>query len=74
MPQQSIRFRIRPDGRVEELVEGVQGAGCQDLTRSIEARLGTVSSVQPTADHFQQASASQSVQQGNHVALQHGQN
>ncbi|NBQ21480.1 MAG: DUF2997 domain-containing protein, partial [Synechococcaceae bacterium WB6_3B_236] len=23
MPQQSIRFRIRPDGRVEELVEGV---------------------------------------------------
>ncbi|OUT75485.1 MAG: hypothetical protein CBB79_00340 [Synechococcus sp. TMED19] len=74
MPQQSIRFRIRSDGRVEELVEGVQGAGCQDLTRSIEARLGTVSSVQPTAEQFQQSTTSQPIQQDNHVALQHGQN
>ena len=74
MPQQSIRFRIRPDGRVEELVEGVQGAGCQDLTRSIEARLGTVSSVQPTAEQFLQSTASQPIQQDHHVALQHGQN
>ena len=74
MPQQSICFRIRPDGRVEELVEGVQGAGCQELTRSIEARLGTVSSVKPTADHYLQATNTQSVQQDNHVALQHGSN
>ena len=44
MPLQSIRFRIRPDGRVEEMVEGVQGAGCQELTSSIEQRLGHVSS------------------------------
>ena len=73
MPLQSIGFRIRPDGRVEEMVEGVQGAGCQELTSSIEQRLGHVSSRELTAEHFQ-ASATTSVEQDNHVSLQHGQN
>jgi hypothetical protein len=52
MAQQSIRFRIRPDGRVEELVEGVQGSGCEQLTERIEAKLGTVQQRQSTADAF----------------------
>jgi hypothetical protein len=42
MAQRTIRFRIRPDGRVEETVEGVAGPSCQQLTERIEARLGTV--------------------------------
>ena len=42
MAQRTIRFRIRPDGRVEETVEGVAGVGCEQLTGRIEARLGTV--------------------------------
>ena len=42
MAQQTIRFRIRPDGRVEEQVEGVIGAACEQLTERIEARLGSV--------------------------------
>ena len=32
MPQKTIRFTIRPDGRVEERVEGVAGEACQQLT------------------------------------------
>ena len=73
MPLQTIRFRIRPNGRVEELVEGMQGVGCQELTSSIEQRLGIVSSRELTAEHFQ-ASANTSVEQNNHVSLQYGQN
>ena len=32
MPQRTVRFRIRPDGRVEEQVEGVSGDACLQLT------------------------------------------
>lgn len=52
MAQQTIRFRIRPDGRVEEQVEGVQGMACERLTERIEARLGAVQQRQPTAEAF----------------------
>ena len=52
MPQQTIHFRIRPDGRVEEHVEGVLGNSCQQLTASVEARLGSVVTATPTADHY----------------------
>jgi hypothetical protein len=57
MAQLSIRFRIRPDGRVEELVEGVAGNGCHQLTERIEAKLGSVQQRQPTAEAFQAQSA-----------------
>jgi hypothetical protein len=57
MAQQTIRFRIRPDGRVEELVEGVPGAACEQLTERLEARLGAVQQRRPTAEAFQSASA-----------------
>jgi hypothetical protein len=53
MAQQTIRFRIRPDGRVEEQVEGVRGAGCAQLTERIEARLGAVQQRRSTAEAFQ---------------------
>ena len=53
MPQHAIRFRIRPDGRVEELVEGLQGQGCEQLTERIEARLGAVQQRLSTAEAFQ---------------------
>lgn len=59
MAQQTIRFRIRPDGRVEELVEGVPGAACQQLTERLEARLGAVQQRQPTAEAFQAAATQQ---------------
>ena len=53
MGQQTIRFRIRPDGRVEEVVEGVAGEACLALTERIEAHLGTVQQRQSTAEAFQ---------------------
>jgi hypothetical protein len=53
MAQRTIRFRIRPDGRVEEQVEGVQGLACEQLTERIEARLGAVQQRRSTAEAFQ---------------------
>jgi hypothetical protein len=52
---QTIRYRIRADGRVEETVEGLQGDACERLTERIEARLGAVQQRQPTAEAFQVA-------------------
>ena len=52
MPQRTVRFRIRPDGRVEEQVEGVSGDACLQLTDRLEAALGTVEQRQPTAEAF----------------------
>ena len=52
MAQRTIRFRIRPDGRVEEQVEGVQGLACEELTERIEARLGSVQHRRSTTEAF----------------------
>ncbi|MCP9809968.1 DUF2997 domain-containing protein [Cyanobium sp. HWJ4-Hawea] len=53
MALETIRFRIRPDGRVEEQVEGLQGLACEQLTEDIEARLGVLQRRQSTAEAFQ---------------------
>jgi hypothetical protein len=53
MAERTIRFRIRPDGRVEETVEGVSGQGCEQLTERIEARLGAVQQRRQTSEAFQ---------------------
>jgi hypothetical protein len=55
MEQQTIRYRIRPDGRVEQLVEGVKGLACEQLTEGIEARLGALEQRQPTAEAYDTA-------------------
>ena len=52
MPQRTVRFRIRPDGRVEEQVEGVTGDACLQLTDRLEQALGTVERRQPTSEAF----------------------
>ena len=65
MPQRTVRFRIRPDGRVEEQVEGVTGDACLQLTDRLEAALGTVERRQPTSQAFTSSQAltqSQSVE------------
>ncbi|MEB3319198.1 MAG: DUF2997 domain-containing protein [Cyanobacteriota bacterium] len=53
MGEQTIRFRIRPDGRVEEVVEGVVGEACLALSERIEDQLGSVQTRQSTAAAFQ---------------------
>ncbi len=52
MPQSTLRFRIRQDGRVEETVEGVVGDSCQVLTESLEEALGVVEKREPTAASY----------------------
>ncbi len=52
MPQRTLRFKIRQDGRVEECVEGAVGASCHQLTESIEKALGAVEVSKQTADAY----------------------
>ena len=52
MPQRTLRFKIRQDGRVEETVEGLLGEACIGLTEKLEDALGTVERREPTADTF----------------------
>ena len=54
MPQRTLRFKIRQDGRVEETVEGIVGEGCIDLTEKLEAALGSVEQRKPTSEAFLQ--------------------
>ena len=62
MPQRTIRFTIRSDGRVEERVEGIAGDGCQKLTDRLEASLGSVQRREPTSEAFlQQETQSQTI-------------
>lgn len=55
MAQTTIRFRIRTDGRVEELVEGLQGSGCEQLTERIEQQLGSLQQRRSTSEAYQAA-------------------
>jgi len=52
MEQLTIRYRIHPDGRVDELVEGLNGMACEQLTERIEARLGVVQQRRSTSEAF----------------------
>ena len=52
MPQRTLRFVIRQDGRVEESVEGVIGDSCVQLTERLEDALGVVEKKEPTAEAF----------------------
>ena len=62
MPQRILRFRIRQDGLVEESVEGVIGASCNQLTEKLEAALGSVEKreLKPEA-YLQQETQSQAI-------------
>ena len=52
MPQRTLRFRIRQDGRVEETVEGLVGEACIHLTEKLEAALGSVEQRKCTSEAF----------------------
>ena len=52
MPQRTLRFRIRPDGRAEERVEGVEGEACLGLTERLEAALGSVERREATSEAY----------------------
>ena len=63
MNQQKIKFTIRQDGLVTEEVFGTVGNECQDITKSIEEKLGNVTYVETKPEYYQ-----------NNVTLQHDTN
>ena len=65
MPEkQTLKFNIRQDGTVSEEVSGVVGNQCQEITKSIEEKLGNVTYVETKPEYYQQEN----------VTLQHNQN
>ena len=67
MPQQTIKFNIRQDGTVTEEVMGTVGNECENLTKRIEERLGTVQDVKHKPEYYQQYTVEEN------VSLQHHQ-
>ena len=53
MNQQKIKFTIRQDGLVTEEVFGAVGNECQDITKSIEEKLGNVTYVETKPEYYQ---------------------
>tara|TARA_R100001082_G_scaffold45657_1_gene24374 strand:+ start:139 stop:351 length:213 start_codon:yes stop_codon:yes gene_type:complete len=64
MNKQTIKFTINQDGTVAEEVFGVIGSECQDLTKTIEEKLGNVTYVETKPEYYQQEN----------VTLQHNKN
>ena len=65
MKKQTLKFIIRQDGYVTEEVMGVIGNQCQEITKSIEEKLGEVSHVETKPEYYQTQK---------NVTLQHNQN
>ncbi|NJN21061.1 MAG: DUF2997 domain-containing protein [Leptolyngbya sp. RL_3_1] len=65
---ETLEFIIHADGRVQEVVTGIVGKSCEEVTAAIEAQLGDVLRRESTAEYYQQPAqqpAQQSVEQGN---------
>ena len=63
--KQTITFKVRQDGIVEERVDGVKGDICENLTKDLEAKLGDLTRRIHNSEYYQK--------QENHT-LQHDQN
>ena len=66
MGQQTIKFSIKQDGTVIEEVAGVVGTDCENLTRTIEEKLGTVSKVQHKPEYYQTVVDENTIQEFTH--------
>ena len=64
MEKQTLKFTISQDGTVSEEVFGAVGNECENITRSIEEKLGNVIYVETKPEYYQQEN----------VTLQHNQN
>jgi hypothetical protein len=49
---ETLEFVIHPDGRVQEMVTGIIGKSCTEVTAEIEAKLGQVLQQEQTTDYF----------------------
>ena len=61
MPKK-ITFTIKPDGKVEQQVEGVSGSACESITRPIiEALGGDVLAHERTNEYYEENTQHQDV-------------
>lgn len=51
---ETLEFVIYPDGRVKELVTGIVGASCAEVTAAIEAQLGQVTAQEKSSEYYAQ--------------------
>ena len=65
MAQQTIKFSIKQDGTITEEVIGVVGNECENLTKTIEERLGSGSNRQLKSTYYEQKQTT-----GENVTLQ----
>ena len=63
--KQTITFKIRQDGVVEERVDGVKGDVCENLTKDLKAKLGDLTRRIHKSEYYQKQE---------NVTLQHDQN
>ena len=60
MTTPTILVTIGPTGETTVSVQGAAGPSCQDLTRALEAALGTTTHDAPMPEYYRQAAASAS--------------
>ncbi len=60
----TIEIIVSPTGETRIETKGFQGSSCQDASRFLEQALGARSSETLTAEFYQQAEQTQSIQQG----------
>ena len=51
---ETLEFVIYPDGRVKEMVTGIVGASCAEVTAAIEAQLGEVMANEKSSEYYAQ--------------------
>jgi len=74
MEQQKLKFIIRQDGTVSEEVIGTFGHECENITRSIEEKLGEVTYVETKPEYYLAQPIENFWKQQTDVTLQHDQN
>ena len=71
--KQTLKFNIRQDGTVSEEVNGVVGNQCQEITKSIEEKLGNVTYVEPKPEYYLAQPIENFWKNTTDVTLQHNQ-
>lgn len=51
---ETLEFVIYPDGRVKEVVTGIVGRSCAEVTAAIEEQLGQVMSQKNSSEYYAQ--------------------
>ena len=72
--QQTIKFTISQDGIVSEEVMGVVGNECENITKSIEEKLGNVTYVETKPEYYLAQPIENFWKNTTDVTLQHNQN